>query len=151
MSDLHGWTADGFEGVRDAFAKNFADGQEIGAGFSAYHRGQKVVDLWGGVADEHTGRPWEEDTIVLVFSTTKGMTAVCANKLAQEGKLDVDAPVAEYWPEFAANGKETVPVSFLLSHQVGLAWVEGAMTLEDALLWDPVVDALAAQAPSWEP
>jgi CubicO group peptidase (beta-lactamase class C family) len=151
MSDLHGWTAPGFDGVRDAFARNFAEGQEIGAAFTAYHRGQKVVDLWGGVADAATGRPWEEDSIVLVFSTTKGMTAVCANQLAQSGALDVDAPVVEYWPEFGANGKESVPVSFLLSHQVGLAWIEGAMTLEDALAWEPAVTALAAQKPSWEP
>jgi CubicO group peptidase (beta-lactamase class C family) len=151
MSDLHGWTAAGFEGVRDAFERNFAEGKEVGAAFSAYHRGQKVVDLWGGTADQETGRPWEEDTIVLVFSTTKGMVAVCANKLAQEGLLDVDAPVAEYWPEFASNGKAKVPVSFLLSHQVGLAWIDGAMTLEDALAWDPVVNALAAQTPHWEP
>jgi CubicO group peptidase (beta-lactamase class C family) len=79
------------------------------------------------------------------------MTAICANKLAQEGALDVDAPVAQYWPEFAANGKADVPVSYLLSHQVGLAWIEGAITLEDALAWDPAVEALAAQAPSWEP
>src|SRR5262249_30746694 len=120
MTDVHGWTAKGFEGVKDAFARNFAEGQEIGAAFSACHRGQKVADLWGGVADDHTGRAWEEDTIVLVFSTTKGMTAICANKLAQEGALDVDAPVAQYWPEFAANGKADVPVSYLLSHQVGL-------------------------------
>jgi len=151
MSDLNGWTAPGFEGVRAAFEMNFAEGREIGAAFSAYHHGQKVVDLWGGTADQETGRPWEEDTIVLVFSTTKGMTAVCANKLAQEGALDIDAPVAKYWPEFAAGGKEKVPVSFLLSHQVGLAWIDGAMTLEDALAWDPVVTALAAQAPHWEP
>src|SRR4249920_2475797 len=127
MSDLHGWTAPGFDGVRDAFARNFAEGQEIGAAFTAYHRGQKVVDLWGGVADVATGHPWEEDSIILVFSTTKGMTAVCANQLAQSGVLDVDAPVVEYWPEFGANGKEKVPVSYLLSHQVGLAWIEGAM------------------------
>jgi CubicO group peptidase (beta-lactamase class C family) len=151
MSDVHGWTAGGFERVRDAFERNFAQGKEVGAAFSAYHRGHKVVDLWGGIADQDTGRPWEEDTIVLVFSTTKGMVAVCANKLAQEGRLDVDAPVAQYWPEFASNGKAHVPVSFLLSHQVGLAWIDGAMTLEDALAWDPVVNALAAQTPHWEP
>jgi CubicO group peptidase (beta-lactamase class C family) len=151
VTEVQGWTAEGFEGVRDAFAHNFAEGKEIGAGFSAYHRGRKVADLWGGIADAATGRPWLEDTIVLVFSTTKGMTAVCANKLAQEGRLDVNAPVAHYWPEFAAGGKENVPVSYLLSHQVGLAWIDGAMTLEDALAWDPVVQALAAQTPHWEP
>ena len=90
MTETQGWTAPGFESVRDAFVRNFDEGNEVGAAFSAYHRGQKVVDLWGGIADEHTGRPWEEDSIVLVYSTTKGLTAVCANKLAEEGKLDVD-------------------------------------------------------------
>ncbi|MFN8038625.1 MAG: serine hydrolase domain-containing protein [Acidimicrobiales bacterium] len=151
MADTHGWTAPGFEGVRDAFDKNFADGTEVGAAFSAYHRGQKVVDVWGGIADQATGRAWEEDTIIPVFSTTKGMTAICANQLAQQGQLDTDAPVATYWPEFAAAGKQDIPVSYLLSHQAGLAWIDGTMTAEEALSWDPVVEALAAQAPAWEP
>jgi CubicO group peptidase (beta-lactamase class C family) len=151
MTEIGGTTAPGFEGVRDAFAANFAKGLEIGASFSAYHRGQKVVDLWGGVADAATNRPWDEHTMALVFSTTKGATAVCANKLAQEGKLDVDAPVAHYWPEFAAGGKADIPVKFLLSHQAGLAWVDGEMSLEEALSWDPVVDALARQVPHYEP
>jgi CubicO group peptidase (beta-lactamase class C family) len=151
MTEIHGHVAPGFEKVRDAFQKNFDEGKEIGAAFSAYHHGAKVVDLWGGVADEESGRPWEQNTIILVFSTTKGATAICANKLAQEGLLDVDAPVVEYWPEFAANGKQDVPVSYLLSHQAGLAWIDGEMTTEEALSWDPVVAALAAQKPSWEP
>jgi CubicO group peptidase (beta-lactamase class C family) len=151
MTEIHGTVEPGFEKVQAAFQKNFDEGKEIGAAFSAYHRGKKVVDLWGGVADPDTGAPWNEDTIILVFSTTKGATAICANKLAQEGKLDVDAPVVEYWPEFAANGKQDVPVSYLLSHQTGLAWIDGEMTTEEALSWDPVVAALAAQAPSWEP
>jgi CubicO group peptidase (beta-lactamase class C family) len=151
MTEIDGTTAPGFERVRDAFEANFAKGLEIGAAFSAYHRGQKVVDLWGGVADVATNRPWDEDTMALVFSTTKGATAVCANKLAQEGKLDVDAPVADYWPEFAAGGKADIPVKFLLSHQAGLAWVDGEMSLEEALSWDPVVDALARQVPHYAP
>ncbi len=113
-TDIDGWTASGFEGVRDAFVKNFDKGLEIGAAFSAYHRGEKVVDLWGGVADADTGRPWDERTLALVFSTTKGATAICANKLAQEGELDVDAPVAKYWPEFAAGGKEDDPGDVLV-------------------------------------
>src|SRR5438552_1040453 len=132
MGDISGWVADGFAGVRDAFDNNFAKDLEIGASFSAYHQGKKVVDLWGGVTDDEMGKPWEENTMALVFSTTKGATAICANKLAQEGKLDVDAPVAQYWPEFAAGGKERIPVSFLLSHQAGLAWVDGEMTAEEA-------------------
>ena len=109
MTELQGWTAKGFEGVRDAFTRNFDEGNEVGAAFSAYHRGQKVVDLWGGIADAHSGRAWEEDSIVLVFSTTKGLTAVCANKLAQEGRLDVDAPVASTGPSSAQAGKEDDP------------------------------------------
>ena len=98
-----------------------------------------------------TGRPWDEDTMVLVYSTTKGVTAMCANRLAQEGRLDVDAPVVTYWPEFAQAGKATVTVADLLAHRAGLAWVDGTMTFEEMLRWDPVVDALARQAPSWPP
>ena len=108
-TNCQGFTAPGFEGVRDAFENNFAKGSEVGASFSAYRHGEKVVDLWGGVADSATGRPWNEDTLALVFSTTKGATAMCANRLAEEGRLDTDAPVAAYWPEFAANGKATFP------------------------------------------
>jgi CubicO group peptidase (beta-lactamase class C family) len=150
-SAIDGWTAPGFERVRDKFSQNFEEGLEVGAAFAAYHDGELVADLWGGVADRATGRPWERDTIVLVFSTTKGATAVCANRLGQDGTLDVDAPVVEYWPEFAAAGKTEVPVSALLSHQAGLPWVDAAITLEEALAWDPLVRALASQSPVWEP
>lgn len=143
--------APGFEPVRDAFAANFAAGTEVGAAFAVYHRGRPVVDLWGGVADVATGRPWQEDTVVLVFSTTKGATATCAHLLAARGQLEVEAPVARWWPEFAAAGKEGVTVAHLLAHQAGLAWVDEPMTLEDALAWEPVVAALARQAPHWEP
>jgi CubicO group peptidase (beta-lactamase class C family) len=147
----NGWVAPGFEGVRDAFSANLAEGRDIGAAFSAYHRGVKVVDLWGGLADRETGRPWAEDTLTLVFSTTKGATAICAHRLAQDGKLDLDAPVAKYWPEFAQAGKETMPVSYLLSHQAGLAWIEGEHTEDDALNWDVVVALLEGMEPHWEP
>src|SRR5262245_26968598 len=113
MTEIQGWNAPGWEPVRDVFAKNFDDGREVGAAFSAYPRGEKVVDLWGGIRDEGTGDPWNEDTMIPVFSTTKGATAICANKLAQEGKLDVDAPVVTYWPAFGKNGKADVPVKYL--------------------------------------
>ncbi|HEY8216326.1 MAG TPA: serine hydrolase domain-containing protein [Acidimicrobiia bacterium] len=146
-----GWTAPGFEHVRDKFAQNFEEGLEVGAAFAAYRDGEPVVDLWGGIADRSTGRAWTRDTIVLVFSTTKGATAVCANRLAQDGVLDVDAPVVEHWPEFGAAGKSAVPMSDLLSHQAGLPWVDAPMTLEDALAWEPLVRALEQQAPVWEP
>ena len=148
---IDGWAAPGFEGVRLAFEKNFAEGLEVGAAFSAYHRGQLVADVWGGLADPATGRPWERDTTILVFSTTKGATAICAHKLAQEGRLDIDAPVASYWPEFAQEGKGDIPVRYLLSHRAGLAWVDEPLTLEEALAWDPMIHALERQKPSWEP
>ncbi|HTL86544.1 MAG TPA: serine hydrolase domain-containing protein [Acidimicrobiia bacterium] len=151
MADVHGSVAPGFEAVRAAFEDNFTQGREVGAAFSAYHRGKKVVDVWGGMADPEAGRTWDEHTIAIVFSTTKGITAMCANKLAQEGALDVDAPVAKYWPEFAAEGKQDIPVSYLLSHQAGLAWVEGTYSEQDAFTWDVVVDALARQAPHYTP
>ncbi len=146
---IDGWTAPGFEGVRVAFEKNFAEGLEVGAAFSAYHRGQIVADVWGGLADPAKSTPWERDTIIGVFSTTKGATAMCAHKLAQEGKLDIDAPVASYWPEFAAG--PDIPVRYLLSHRAGLAWVDEPLTLEQALAWEPMIHALEHQKPSWEP
>ena len=110
-----------------------------------------MVDLWGGVADQTTGAPYTEDTLQLVFSTTKGATAACANLLAQRGELDVDAPVAEYWPEFKAAGKADIPVRWLLCHKAGLPYVDATLTLEEALAWEPMVRALEAQAPVWEP
>lgn len=151
IGPIEGWTASGFEPVRAAFERNFEVDGEVGAAFAAYHRGHKVVDLWGGTADITSGAPWKEDTIVLVYSTTKGITAMCANRLAQEGLLDVTAPVATYWPEFARNGKEGITVADLLAHRAGLAWVDGQMSTADALAWDPVVKALETQSPSWEP
>jgi CubicO group peptidase (beta-lactamase class C family) len=151
MTTIDGWTAPGFEDVRNVFQGNFDRGLEDGAAFAAYHRGQKVVDLWGGVADTTTGRPWGEDTMALTYSTTKGATAMCANRLAEQGLLDVEAPVVRYWPEFAQSGKETVTVADLLAHRAGLAWIDGTMSFDEAITWDPVVEALARQAPAWEP
>jgi CubicO group peptidase (beta-lactamase class C family) len=151
MEKISGRTALGFEAVREAFQANFDRGLEVGAAFSAYHRGELVVDLWGGIADTRTGRTWDEDTLVLVYSTTKGVTAMCANRLAQQGLIEVEAPVATYWPEFAQAGKEQVTVADLLSHRAGLAWTDGALSFDEALAWDPVIEALARQAPSWPP
>ena len=151
MAIIDGWVDPGFGPVHEAFQANFDEGLEDGAAFSAYHRGRKVVDLWGGVADTTTGRPWEEDALVLVYSTTKGATAMCANRLAQQGSLDVDAPVVTYWPEFGQAGKEEVTVADLLSHRAGLAWTDGPLTFDQALAWDPVIEALERQAPSWPP
>jgi CubicO group peptidase (beta-lactamase class C family) len=148
---ISGWVAPGFDAVREVFQDNFDAGAEVGAAFAAYHRGAKVVDLWGGIADQRTGSPWEEDALVLVYSTTKGVTAMCAHRLAQSGVIDVEAPVATYWPEFAQAGKERVTVADLLAHRAGLAWIDGTMSVEDMLSWDPVIEALERQAPSWPP
>ena len=147
----HGSVVPGWEPVRDVFETNFARRHEVGAAFSAYHRGEKVVDLWGGLADETTGAPWEQDTVVLTFSTTKGATAVLANLLAQRGALDVSAPVSRYWAEFAAQGKEHITVEQLISHQAGLAWVDRVLSVDEVLAWEPVIRALEAQAPLWPP
>lgn len=151
MTDIGGKVEPGFEGVADAFERNFAEHGEVGAATSVYVGGRKVVDLWGGVADRDTGTPYTEDTLQLVFSTTKGATAACANLLAQRGDLDLDEPVATYWPEFKAKGKEDIPVRWLLCHKAGLPYVDATLTLDEALAWDPVVRALEAQPPIWEP
>ncbi len=150
-TEINGFVAPGFEPVRDAFAANFAAGMELGAAVAMYQDGLPVVDLWAGVADQETGRPWAEDTLVLVYSTTKGATAACANLLAQRGLLDVDAPVTEPWPEFGQAGKAEIPVRWLLGHKAGLAAVDADLTLQQALAWEPMVRALEAQAPLWEP
>lgn len=150
MTEIHGEVAPGFEPVRDAFQANFDAGVEAGAATSIYKDGVKIVDLWGGVRNPQN-EPWEEDTLQLVFSTTKGATAACAALLVQRGLLDVDAPVASYWPEFAAEGKTDIPVRWLLSHRAGLPGVDNPLTPEEVCAWTPVTDALAAQKPYWEP
>jgi CubicO group peptidase (beta-lactamase class C family) len=151
MSQVHGECAPGFEKVRDAFAANFAAGREVGASFAAVWRGAPVVDLWGGFADAARTRPWQRDTIVNVFSTTKAMAALCAHLLADRGKLALDAPVAKLWPEFAQAGKESVPVRWLLSHQAGLAALRTPLPSEALFDWERMTGALAAEAPWWEP
>jgi CubicO group peptidase (beta-lactamase class C family) len=146
-----GFVAPGFESVRDAFERNVAEGLETGAAFATYHRGELVVDLWAGSADPREARSWERDTLALVFSTTKGITAMCANRLAQDGALDLAAPVVDVWPEFGAEDKQGITIEQLLTHEAGLAWVDAPLTLEQALAWGPMVDALAAQRPHWRP
>jgi CubicO group peptidase (beta-lactamase class C family) len=149
--EIQGHAEPGFERVKQAFAENFEQHGEVGAAFAAYVRGRPVVDIWGGIADAETGAAWREDTLQFVYSTTKGATAICAHILAERGELDIDAPVARYWPEFAAEGKEAIPVRWLLSHRAGLAAIDRPITLDDMVAWTPAVDAIAAQAPNWEP
>jgi CubicO group peptidase (beta-lactamase class C family) len=148
---VNGLVEPGFEGVRDAFARNFEEHDEVGAGFCLHVEGRRVVDIWGGTVDETSGRPYDEDTLQLVFSTTKGATASCVNLLVQRGLIDLDAPVAQYWPEFAQSGKEAIPVRWLMGHKAGLATVDKKLAIEEVLAWDPIIKALEVQEPLWEP
>jgi len=148
---VHGRCDSRFAAVRDAFAANFEANREVGSSFAATVNGELVVDLWGGYADAAKTRPWQEDTIVNVFSTTKAMTALCAHILVEGGSLDVDSPVARYWPEFAQAGKERVTVRHLLGHTAGLAAIRPALPTEALYDWVRMVEVLAAEAPWWEP
>jgi len=148
---VQGFTQDKYAGVREVFAGNLASGQDVGASFCATVEGETVVDLWGGFADGDKTRPWVEDTIVNVYSTTKTMTALTALLVADRGELDFDAPVAKYWPEFAAEGKGEIKVSQLMSHSAGVSGWDLPATAEDLYDWDKAVALLAAQKPFWEP
>ncbi|MEQ1549340.1 MAG: serine hydrolase domain-containing protein, partial [Chakrabartia sp.] len=149
MSD--GFTQDRFASVRTAFDANFESGADIGASFCATLEGETVVDLWGGFADAEKTRVWEKDTVANVYSTTKTMTALTALLIADRGELDFDAPVAKYWPEFAAGGKADVKVSHLMSHSAGLSGWKEPMVKEDLYDWEKCTTLLAAQTPFWEP
>ncbi len=148
---IHGTTAPGFEGVADAFRENFTDRGDVGAACAVYHRGRKVADLWGGYRDGRRALPWEQDTMVLVFSTTKGMASIAMAVAHARGLLDWDEPIATYWPEFAANGKDRITVRQLMSHQAGLAVVKEK--LDTQILADPdrLARILARQKPLWKP
>jgi CubicO group peptidase (beta-lactamase class C family) len=148
---VHGHCDERFAAVRDVFANNLKSGLDVGASFAVTVEGEMVVDLWGGFADEARSRPWARDTIVNVYSTTKTMTALTALLLADRGVLDLHAPVARYWPAFAANGKEAVKVSHLLSHSAGLSGWDAPLRAEDLYDWDRVCGLLAAQKPWWTP
>lgn len=148
---IHGTCDPRFSAVRDAFANNFASGSEHGACVAISVGGEMVVDLWGGCRDEAKTQPWEENTIVNVYSTTKTMTALTALMLADRGQLDLHAPVAKYWPEFAANGKENVTVAHLMSHAAGLPGWDEMLRVEDIYDWNKACALLAAQKPWWEP
>ncbi|MEO8456868.1 MAG: serine hydrolase domain-containing protein [Chloroflexota bacterium] len=150
-TEIKGKVKGGFERVKDAFEANFADGADVGASLAVMIDGEMVVDLWGGHADGGCTRPWEQDTIVNTFSTTKGLTALCANQLIEQGKLDPEEPVATYWPEFAQAGKEKLPVKYLLNHKAGLPAVDRMLSPDEQYKWESLVDALAAQKPWWTP
>ncbi|WP_328889952.1 serine hydrolase domain-containing protein [Streptomyces sp. NBC_00316] len=151
MPQIHGHCDDRFSGVRAAFVANFSERDELGAAVTVLVDGEPVADLWGGWADGARTRPWERETLVNVWSTSKGPTALCAHILADRGLLDFDAPVATYWPEFAAAGKEAVLVRHLLSHRSGVAGLREPHSLADLYDWDLTTARLAATEPWWEP
>jgi CubicO group peptidase (beta-lactamase class C family) len=140
-----------FERVREVFAENFRTRDEVGAAVAVAIDGQLVVDLWAGHHDRERTRAWQPDTLVNVYSTTKGVTALAAHRLVDEGKLDLDAPVAKYWPEFAQAGKGALPVRWLLSHRAGLPAVRKLLPNEALYDWEAMTSALAAETPWWTP
>jgi CubicO group peptidase (beta-lactamase class C family) len=148
---VEGTVEPGYERVAEVFTDNFTSHGDVGAAVCVYREGRPVVDIWAGTADPETGRPWERDTLQLFYSAGKGIVATVAHMLAERGQLDLDAPVAKYWPEFAAAGKADIPVRWLLTHQAGLPVLDSPLPVADVLNWDPVIDALAAQTPVWEP
>jgi len=153
-SNIEGTVAPGFEAARTAFAANFAregDYQEVGASFAAFHKGRCVVDLWGGYRDRTRTKPWTRDTLINVWSSTKGITATAVAILVNRGLLDYADKVAKHWPAFAANGKQDVTVAQLMSHQAGLNGFAEPTALEDQFDWRGCTEKLAQQKPAWPP
>jgi len=148
---LHGDCEARFERVREIFRKGFARDAELGASVCFTLDGEPVVDLWGGHTDRGRTREWQRDTLVNVYSTTKGMTAICVHRLIEQGSLGLDEPVAAYWPEFAAAGKQALPVRYLLSHQAGLPAVRKPLPRHALYDWELMTTALAEETPWWQP
>ena len=150
MSIVQGSCDPRFARVRAAFERNFAEDGEVGAAVAVTLDGCSVVDLWGGHRDAARTRPWERDTIVCMMSVAKAVSALCVHILAEEGRIDIDAPIARYWPDFAAAGKEAIPVRWILCHLAGIP-VADAAGRGDMYDWDAMTRAIAAQAPHWPP
>jgi len=148
---VHGEYDDRFAPVIEEFVRNFAERREVGASLCITHDARTVVDVWGGTADAASSRPWTSETMSIVYSCTKGATALCAHVLASQGKLDIEAPVAEYWPEFAVRGKERATVRMMLDHSVGVPVFRDPVERGEFYDWDRVIDRLEAEQPFWEP
>ncbi|NND99308.1 MAG: beta-lactamase family protein [Pirellulaceae bacterium] len=146
---ISGSVAPGFERVLRAFERNFRETDEIGAACAMYHRGEKVVDLWGGFRDQARTSPWEQDTLVLAFSTTKGMAAIAVAVALSRRLFELDQPVCTYWPEFAQQGKEAITVRQLLSHQAGLCVIDAPINADLLADLDRLAEVLARQSPAW--
>ena len=148
---IKGQVSRGFEAVREVFADNFVRRHELGAACCAYHRGEKVIDLWGGVRNRQTGAPWQKDTMVIVYSATKGLAAMTLAVAHSRGWLDYEERVCAYWPEFAQHGKERITVRQLLAHQAGLFAVDEPVDRTVVADLDRLAVVLARQKPAWEP
>jgi CubicO group peptidase (beta-lactamase class C family) len=148
---VEGTCTKGFERVAEAFQKNFSDRGEVGASVCVTVGGETVVDLWGGLADPKTGKTWTRDTASIVFSCTKGATALCAHVLASRGKLDIDAPVTELWPEFGQRGKEQVTARMMLDHSAAVPALREKVTNDGPYDWSYMTERLAAEEPFWKP
>jgi len=148
---IEGHVSPGFESVRDVFTDNFLRRRELGGACAVYHRGQRVIDIWGGVRDKQTGKPWEQNTMVVVHSATKGLAAMTMALLHSRGRLDYDERVNTYWPEFAQNGKETITVRQLLAHQAGLFAFDEPVDRHTIADLDRLAIIMARQTPAWRP
>lgn len=149
--EISGRADSSFQRIADAFEQNFAEGYELGAAFCLFKNGEKKVDIWGGHMDAAKTRPWEKDTLVNVWSTTKGILAFCVARLADQGHLDLDQNVAHYWPAFGSNGKRDITVAQLFSHQAGLCGTSRKITPEECVNTDFLASFLASERPQWEP
>jgi CubicO group peptidase (beta-lactamase class C family) len=150
-AEVSGYCDEKFNNVREILAENLSSGTDLGASFALTVDGEMVIDLWGGYLDEEKTRPWQEDSIVNVYSTTKTMSFLCALVLADRGQLDFDENVSSYWPEFAANGKENVKVWHIMDHAAGLSGMDVQVSTQDLYDWNKMTGLLAEQAPWWEP
>lgn len=148
---VEGYVTHGFESVRETFGENFVRRHELGGACCAYLQGEKVVDLWGGNRDQHTTEPWDEDTMVIVYSATKGLAAMTLALAHSRGWLDYEERVCTYWPEFAQQGKERITVRQLLAHQAGLYALDVPLDRELVSDFDRLAVVLARQRPAWEP
>jgi len=148
---VHGFVDEGYGPVFDAFVAGFIERQDLGAGCSAFVDGRLVVDLYGGIADRRSQRPWRPDTTAVTFSCSKGVIAICVCLLAQEGRLDLDVPIAVYWPTFGEHGKSAITIREAMCHRAGLPALDVDLTLDDVLAWDPVIKAIEAQRPFYSP
>ena len=149
--EIEGAVRIGFEPARDAFAENFAKRRELGGGCCVYYQGEKVVDLWGGSRNKETGEPWERDTMVIVYSSTKGLAAMTLALAHSRGWLEYEAPVCRYWPEFAQQGKQDITVRQLLAHQAGLFAINEPVDRDLVADLDRLAVVLARQKPTWAP